>query len=100
MDIRTDDFAANVQPKATIINTTHFSSTLECDMYEWNKKTFEDAVEELNRKYPNGYPIEDDGKTFYHIATFHVEPAEVPYSTLYFAQPPREKTPPVRRGDL
>lgn len=83
-----------------IINTTHFSANLNCDLYEWNKKSFEDSVNELMQKYPNGIPIEDDGKHFYHIATYHVACGPVPYSPLYFPKEEKKKCPPKRRGDL
>lgn len=100
-------------PRPDIIDTTHFSAQLNCDMYEWNRDSFEDAVEKMNRKYPNGIPIDDDGRALYHIKTYHIENAEVPYAPLYMEKPPKKPhyyfppkkdcpcpKPPKRRDDL
>lgn len=100
-------------PKKDIINTTHFSGQLNCDMYDWNKTSYEDAVKKMIIKYPYGIPIDDNDKMLYHIATFHEECSEVPYAPLYFRTKSKscsvpyiapEKTkcssPPKRRGDM
>lgn len=99
-------------PKPDIINTTHFSANLNCDMYEWNKDSFEDAIEKLCKKYPYGVPIDEDGRALYHIATFHIAGGEVPYAPLYYGkkkdniqpyippQPIKPPKPPKRRDDL
>ena len=95
-----------------IINTTHFSATLDCDMYDWNKTDFNEALRDLIRKYPKGIPIDDSGKAMYHIATYHIEDRFVPYSPYYqeeeckknwnyFPRPPKPlPKPPKRRDDL
>lgn len=99
-------------PRRDIINTTHFSSMLNCDMYEWNKTSYEDAVKAMIKKYPYGIPIDDCGRALYHIATYHIEKGEVPYAPLFFGekdkhiqpyippQPMRKTLPPKRRGDM
>ena len=99
-------------PHKEIINTTHFAATLECDMYEWNKKTYQDCINELKNKYPLGIPIDECGRQLYHIATYHVVDDFVPFSPLYSAEklpnekpffppePPPCPKPPRRRGDL
>ena len=86
-------------PPIDIINTTHFSASLNCDMYEWNKKSFEVSIEELLRKYPKGIPIGGRGEELYHIATFHEERGRVPYSPLLFPQKEEKKPKPPRRRD-
>lgn len=97
-----------------VINTTHFSAALECDLYEWNRNSFEDSINALKRKYPHGIPIDEHGRQLYHIATYHVVDGEVPYSPLYQAEPapppppryfpPKRECPPPkppkRRGDM
>ena len=100
-------------PKKDIINTTHFSAVLDCDMYEWNRDSFDDAVKKLLKKYPNGIPIGPDGRALYHIATYHVAEWEVPYAPLFYnevdkkklvnyipPQPAKQSKPPKRRGDM
>lgn len=87
-------------PKKDIINTTHFSALLNCDMYDWNKKSFEESIAELSRRFPFGIPVDEEGCRLYHIATFHIEKEEVPYSPYFPPKPPKPKTPPKRRGDM
>jgi len=93
-------------PRKDVINTTHFSAMLNCDMYEWNKETFEEAVERMKREYPFGIPIDEKGHGFYHIATFHIANGKVPYSPLiqekpYFPpKPPKPPKPTKRYGDM
>lgn len=100
-------------PKKDIINTTHFSASLECDMYDWNKDSFDDAIKKLIKKYPNGVPVTEDDRILYHIATYHIENGEVPYAPLFYnkkckdtvtyvpPQPYRKlPKPPKRRGDM
>lgn len=100
-------------PKKDIINTTHFSAVLDCDMYSWNRDSFDDAIKKLIKKYPNGIPIGPDGRALYHIATYHVAEWEVPYAPLYYnevdkkklvnyipPQPAKQSKPPKRRGDM
>lgn len=99
-------------PKPEVINTTHFSAMLNCDMYEWNKETFEQAINRLKREYPWGIPMDPDRHGVYHIATFHIEGKEVPYSPCFdevalakgpkFIAPPAKKShkPPKRFGDM
>lgn len=100
-------------PKKDIINTTHFSALLECDMYDWTGCSFEDEIKKLIKKYPHGVPIDEHGRSLYHIATYHIEDGEVPYAPLLFKdktectpqyiapQPPKKNTySPKRRGDL
>lgn len=100
-------------PKKDIINTTHFSAVLDCDMYAWNKDSFDDAVKKFMKKYPNGIPIGSDGRALYHIATYHVAEWEVPYAPLVYEQPKEKEKPPYvppqpvrphkpakRRGDM
>ena len=99
-------------PRPDIINTTHFSAMVNCDMYEWNRESFEEALIRLSNKYPFGIPIDGEGK-LYHIATYHIADREVPYSPCFdpeilkdqlpkFALPPTGKVPapPRRRGDM
>lgn len=99
-------------PRKDVINTTHFSSMLNCDMYEWNKTSYEDAIKKLVQKYPYGVPIDEHGHALYHIATYHIAQGEVPYAPLFFGeknkkivpyippQPVRKTLPPKRRGDM
>lgn len=100
-------------PRKEIINTTHFSSMLNCDMYEWDKSPFEEAVKRLIKKYPYGIPIDEHGHALYHIATYHIEQGEVPYAPFLFGEkgkhvapyiPPqpvrKPPAPPKRRGDM
>lgn len=103
-----------MQPRLKdFINTTHFSAALECDLYEWNKENYRNAIERLKKKYPYGIPIDEHGRQLYHIATYHVVDGEVPYSPLYVGEPlpeprkpffppppPPMPKPPKRRGDL
>lgn len=99
------------QIKPDLINTTHFSASLNCELYDYNNKKFEDSIKELLKKYPHGIPISDDDRELYHIATYHCEPYHVPFSPLidnekcpppmpYFPPKPDCKTPPKRRDDL
>lgn len=92
-----------------IINTTHFSAALECDLYEWNRENFYDCIDKLKKKYPYGIPIDEYGRELYHIATYHVVDGEVPFSPYYKGEkekpffpppPPPPKKPPKRREDL
>lgn len=97
-----------------VINTTHFSASLNCDMYEWNKIPFEEAIEKMCRKYPYGIPLDECGRAMYHIATYHIENGEVPYSPLFYGKKPscgltpyippqavcKPSAPPRRRGDM
>lgn len=87
-------------PRKDVINTTHFSAALNCDMYEWNKKSFEESMREFAKRFPFGIPIDEDGCKFYHIATFHVENGEVPYSPYFPSHPPKPKKPIRRFGDM
>lgn len=100
-------------PRKDIINTTHFSAVLDCDMYSWNRDSFDDAIKKLIKKYPNGIPIGPDGRALYHIATYHVAEWEVPYAPLIYndtkekrlmnyvpPQPMHVPKPPKRRGDM
>lgn len=99
-------------PHKDIIDTTHFSASLNCDMYEWNKDSYEDAIKKMIKKYPHGIPIDENGKALYHIITYHIENGEVPYAPLfveretrqtkyYFPPKPfRPSKPPKRRDDL
>lgn len=77
-------------PHKDVVNTTHFSAALECDLYQWNHMTFEDAVKYCKTKYPNGIPIDDQ---YYHIATFHVDNRKIPYSPLYLGVVDKEEKP-------
>lgn len=87
-------------PKKDIINTTHFSANLNCDMYTWNKQSFDEAVQNLLKKYPHGVPIDENERTLYHIATYHIAGGEVPYAPLYFSQEKKKKpTLPKKRRD-
>lgn len=99
-------------PKKDIINTTHFSAQLDCDMYEWNKDSFEDAVKKMIKKYPHGIPIDENGQALYHIETYHIAHGEVPFAPLFHEKeckhtehyfPPKPAfappKPPKRRGD-
>lgn len=70
------------QIKPDLINTTHFSASLNCELYDYNNKKFEDSIKELLKKYPHGIPISDDDRELYHIATYHCEPCHVPFSSL------------------
>lgn len=101
-------------PRKDVINTTHFSASLECDMYDWNKDSFDEAVTKLMKQYPQGIPIADGDRMFYHIATYHVANGEVPYAPLFHGDhyhkpihyvPPqpalmKPNKPPKRRGDI
>ena len=60
-----------------VINTTYFSAQLNCDFYEWEKGlTEEEGVKRIIKQFPNGIPCKDG--SYYHLATFHVEPHKVP----------------------
>lgn len=96
-------------PKRDVINTTHFSACLDCDSYEWNKDSYEDAIKKFQKKYPLGIPISGDGRLLYHIATYHVVDGEVPIQPYFKPEkvtnyippcPPPPPPPPVRRDDL
>lgn len=107
-----DQEAPVFPPKRDVINTTHFSAMLNCDMYEWNRKSYEEAVKYYLIRYPYGIPIDEHDKMLYHITTLHVEKGEVPYAPLFFEKdvkssapyiPPKPKripSPPCRRGDM
>ena len=86
--------------KLEMINTTHFSASLECDLYDWNRLSFDKSIEKLLNAYPNGIPISDDDKTLYHIATFHIAQQEIPYSPYFQPESVKQVKPPVRRGDM
>lgn len=98
-------------PKPDVINTTHFSANLNCDMYDWNKLSFKDAIEKMVKKYPYGIPIDKDDRVLYHIATYHIEQGEVPYAPLLNGKvnknvvpyipptPIKPPKPPKRRDD-
>lgn len=99
--------------KPDVINTTHFSASLNCDLYEWNKETFEEAIKRLQKEYPYGIPISEGDRTLYHIATYHIEPDQIPYAPLFTPEkcckkqpmpyfPPKHDCPkpPKRRDDL
>lgn len=88
-----------------IINTTPFSAILNCKYYAAPNNT---AIRNPN-KFTN-YNLDDD--KYYHVATFHREPAEVKeycqgfrppvgfYPYLIPAPAPKPpKKPPVRRDD-
>lgn len=98
-----------------VINTTYFSAKLECDFYEWEKGlTEEEGIKRMIAFFPNGIPCKDG--TYYHLATFHIEPHKVPCyhpenGKVAFAPmpypvfiPPRCKKDlprlPRRRGDI
>lgn len=98
-----------------VINTTFFSVKLECAFYEYEKGlTEEEGIRRIIAKYPNGIPCRDG--TFYHLATFHIEPHKVPMyhphnGKVAFAPmpypvfiPPKVQpeppAPPQRRGDI
>ena len=93
-------------PKREIINTTHFSALLNCDIYNWNKKDYETSLKQLVCKYPNGIPMSDDENSdYYHIATFHIENHRVPYPPLDLTigvvdKPCKPHESVRRRGDI
>lgn len=96
-------------PKRDVINTTHFSACLDCDSYEWNRDSYEDAIKKFQKKYPMGIPISGDGRLLYHIATYHVVDGEVPIQPYFQPEkvtnyippcPPPPPPPPVRRDEL
>lgn len=60
-----------------IINTTYFSANLNCEFYEWERGlTEEEGIKRIIAHYPKGVPCKDG--TYYHLATFHIEPYKVP----------------------
>lgn len=82
-----------------IIDTTAFSARLECDFYEPIKNlSYCDGMRRIAEKYPHGVPI--GHHRFYHIATYHVEPYEVPLyhyyngTTAYMPMPYPVPVPP------
>lgn len=98
-----------------VINTTYFSAQLNCDFYEYEKGlTEKEGLKRMIALFPNGIPCGDG--TYYHLATYHVEPGKVPCyhpnsGKVAFAPlpypvfiPPKRKCPPPpppqRRGDL
>lgn len=87
-------------PRKDIINTTHFSANLNCDMYDWNKETPEEAIRRLARQFPYGIPIDEEANKYYHVATFHIERGEVPLSPYFPPKPPKPKKPVKRFGDM
>lgn len=69
----------NPKPTCTcdIIDTTAFSARLECDHYDPIKElSYCEGMRQIAERYPKGVPL-GCGK-YYHIATFHIEPYEVP----------------------
>lgn len=69
----------NAKPPAhsDIIETTAFSARLECDYYDPIKNlSYCDGMKHIAEKYPKGVPL--GCNRYYHIATYHVEPHEVP----------------------
>lgn len=81
------------KPRHDVIDTTHFSANLNCELYEWNKEDYDDSVRKLMNRYPKGIPVSDDGRILYHIHTYHIENGEVPYSPLYVKDPEFEEPP-------
>lgn len=60
-----------------VINTTYFSANLNCDFYEYEKGlTEEEGIRRMIAHYPKGIPCKDG--SYYHLATFHIEPYKVP----------------------
>lgn len=60
-----------------VINTTYFSANLNCEFYEWEKGlTEEQGIKRMIMEFPDGIPCKDG--TYYHLATFHIEPYKVP----------------------
>lgn len=98
-------------PAPAVINTTAFSSTLNCNYYDWIRGlSYVDGLKRIAAKYPNGIPLDEEGAHLYHIATYHYEPNGVPsyapngvsYLPLpypIFIPPKVEGRPPTRRGD-
>lgn len=99
-------------PEEDVINTTYFSAELNCDFYEHEKGLSEaDGIRRIIAQFPDGVPMKDG--TYYHLATFHIEPHKVPCyhpenGKVAFApmpypvfMPPKCKRKPVhRRGDV
>ena len=96
-----------------VINTTFFSAKLECQFYEWERGlTEEEGIKRIIAAFPDGVPCSDG--TYYHLATFHIEPHKVPCyhpenGKVAFAPmpypvfiPPKSNLPrpPRRRGDI
>lgn len=96
-----------------VINTTYFSAQLNCDFYEQEKGlTEEEGIKRIIAAFPNGIPCSDG--SYYHLATFHIEPNKVPCyhpenGKVAFAPLPypvfvpkksNNSIPPQRRGDF
>jgi len=96
-----------------VINTTYFSAKLECDFYEWEKGLTEaEGIKRIIAAFPNGVPCKDG--TYYHLATFHIEPHKVPcyhpengkvaFAPMplpaFIPRPVQKISPPKRRGDM
>jgi hypothetical protein len=92
-----------------VINTTFFSSEVRCNFYDWNKKQYNESIEDLIRIYPKGVPLGHHG-FLYHLATFHCEPDQVPYyqdcgpnppySPLPYPAPPKKRKKYITRDQI
>lgn len=96
-----------------IINTTYFSAILNCKFYDQEKGlSEEEGIRRIIAQFPDGIPCKDG--SYYHLATFHIEPHKVPKYNPYsgkiaFAPMPypvfvpkpckEHKKPPRRRDD-
>lgn len=96
-----------------VINTTYFSANLNCDFYEYEKGlTEEEGIRRMIAHYPKGIPCKDG--SYYHLATFHIEPYKVPMYhpengkvafapmplPIFIPKPVQKIPPPKRRGDI
>lgn len=65
------------QEDKDIINTTYFSSILNCDFYDWDKNlTEQEGVNRIYLQYPDGIPCKCG--IYHHLATYHIEPYKIP----------------------
>lgn len=82
-----------------VIDTTHFAARLDCQYYEHRQGcSYEQGIREILCRYPNGeIPLDLDGKNYYHIATYHIEPSKVPMykPRLFYPVPPPPQPPKI-----
>ena len=96
-----------------IINTTFFTPRLECKFYQHIRgMSEEEGIQRIIRRCPRGVPCRDG--SFYHLATFHIEPNKIPLYhpengqvaimpmpyPVFVPAKVKDEDKPKRRGDI